>query len=67
MTVDPDILEIARLQHERDAYRAMVCDLLASATPNERDHPSMSRQWARARDLLKNGPRVAATDSEVSP
>lgn len=41
---------------ERDAYRAMVCDLLASASPSERDHPSMSRQWARARELLKNGP-----------
>lgn len=40
---------------ERDAYRAMVCDLLASAHPRHAEHPSMAKQWDRARDLLKNG------------
>ena len=41
---------------ERDTYRAMLCDLLASAHPHPVDHPTMAKQWARARDLLKNGP-----------
>lgn len=41
---------------ERDAYRAMVADLLASAHPHPVEHPTMTKQWARARELLKNGP-----------
>ena len=45
------------LEAERDAYRAMVCDLVASASPNPRDHPTMSKHWARARELLKDGPK----------
>ena len=40
---------------ERDAYRAMVVELLASAYPNERDHPTMSKAWKCARALLANG------------
>jgi len=43
-------------EHERDAYRAMVADLLASAHPNRRDHPAMSKQWERAETLLRDGP-----------
>lgn len=41
---------------ERDAYRAMIADLLASAHPHPTEHPTMTKQWARARELLKNGP-----------
>jgi hypothetical protein len=41
---------------ERDAYRAMVADLLASASPHPTEHPTMARQWKRARELLENGP-----------
>lgn len=41
---------------ERDAYRSMLCDVIASAVPNERDHPAMSKAWKSARELLKNGP-----------
>jgi len=44
------------MEHERDAYRAMVADLLASAYPHPIEHPTMTKQWARARALLKNGP-----------
>lgn len=47
----------SELMAERDAYRAMVCDLLASASPNALEHPTMTRQWNRARRLLRNGPR----------
>ena len=42
---------------ERDAYRAMLRDLLASAHPHPTEHPTMTKQWERARELLKNGPR----------
>lgn len=45
-----------RFEKERDTYRAMICDLLASAHPHPKEHPTMTRQWARARELLKNGP-----------
>ena len=45
-----------RALNERDAYRSMVCDLLASAHPHPTEHPTMTAQWKRARDLLKNGP-----------
>jgi hypothetical protein len=41
---------------ERDAYRAMLCDLLANAHPHPVEHPEMTRAWSRARELLKNGP-----------
>lgn len=47
---------IAELTSERDAYRAMVCDLVASASPHPVEHPTMSKQWGRARELLKNSP-----------
>jgi hypothetical protein len=43
-------------EDERDAYRDMLEEVLASAAPNERDHPCMSKAWKRARELLKNGP-----------
>ena len=49
------------MEAERDAYRAMVCDLLASASPHPTEHPTMSRQWARARELLKNGASASAS------
>lgn len=48
-------LTIAEVSSERDAYRAMVCDLLASARPHPIEHPTMTTQWARARELLKSG------------
>jgi hypothetical protein len=48
--------QLQEAQAERDAYRAMVCDLLASAHPHPTEHPTMTKQWARARELLKNGP-----------
>lgn len=41
---------------ERDAYRSMIRDMMASACPNERDHPTMFRCWERAHELLKKGP-----------
>lgn len=47
---------IAELTAERDAYRAMICDLLASAVPHPVEHPTMTKQWARAKKLLKEGP-----------
>lgn len=47
---------LERTTFERDAYRAMVCDLLASAHPHPVEHPTMTKQWARARELLKTGP-----------
>lgn len=50
------------MERERDSYRAMLSDVIASAHPNERDHPSMSKQWARARELLKNGSSPAAEE-----
>lgn len=59
LNVDPVLAASNALTAERDAYRAMVCDLLASAVPNQRDHPTMTKQWARARELLKNGPSPA--------
>ena len=51
---------------ERDAYRAMLCDLLASAHPHPVEHPTMTKQWARARELLKNGPDRTAAEMEPS-
>jgi hypothetical protein len=50
------IEQIKTCEHERDAYRAMLCDLLASAHPHPTEHPTMTKQWGRARELLKNGP-----------
>jgi hypothetical protein len=40
---------------ERDAYRATVCDLLAAAHPHPTEHPTMAREWDRAREVLKTG------------
>lgn len=45
--------ERTAMERERDGYRAMLCDLLASTTPvTARDEELR----ARARALLKNGP-----------
>jgi hypothetical protein len=44
--------EIDSLTIERDAYRDIVCDLLASAYPHPVEHPTMTKQWARAKALL---------------
>ena len=41
---------------ERDAYRSMLCDLMAFAKPMSISPPLVERQWDRARELLKNGP-----------
>jgi hypothetical protein len=38
-----------------DSYRAMLTEVLASAVPNERDHPAMSKAWKRATELLEKG------------
>lgn len=57
-------LDMGEAAHDRDAYRAMLCDVIASAEPNRRDHPTMFAAWARARELLKNGPPPIATDTE---
>lgn len=54
--------EVEEREHERDTYRAMVCDLLSSAHPHPKEHPTMTRQWDRARELLKNGPPALATN-----
>jgi hypothetical protein len=56
-----------RAESERDAYRSMVCDLLSSARMFGL-HPlgpaGMTRQWDRARELLKNG--APAADAKPS-
>jgi hypothetical protein len=54
--------ELRAMESERDAYRAMVADLLASAYPHPIEHPTMTKQWARARELLKNGPNDTKPD-----
>lgn len=51
------IEQVGKVEAERDAYRAMLCDVIASAHPNKRDHPSMSLQWDRAIAMLKDGPK----------
>ena len=52
--------EVERVERERDAYRSMLCDLLASAHPHPKEHPTMTREWDRARHLLKTGELVLA-------
>jgi hypothetical protein len=44
--------EVARLKDERDLLKEALGLVLASASPNERDHPAMSAAWARARLAL---------------
>jgi hypothetical protein len=56
--------DLARTATERDAYRSMLCDLLASAHLHPTEHPTMTKQWARARELLKNGPALDSLDAE---
>ena len=41
---------------ERDAYRSMLCDLVASNRTHGPASCTMTRAWTRARELLKNGP-----------
>ena len=54
-----------RLTHERDAYRAILAELLAARTSPGRPDDDL---WHDARDLLKNGARNgsarALTDEE---
>ena len=57
-------IKTGRTETERDAYRSMLCDLLASAHPHPTEHPTMSKQWDRARELLKNGPAASAPTGE---
>ena len=45
---------IRRLEAERDAYRAMLCNLVAAAVDD-------AEVWTRARDLLKHGPATKET------
>lgn len=52
------------MEMERDVYRAMLCDVIASAHPYPKEHPTMTKQWARARELLKNGPPVGQAWAE---
>lgn len=42
-----------QIVEERDAFRAMVEELLKSAVPHPIEHPTMTRAWARARALLQ--------------
>jgi hypothetical protein len=49
--------EVTAREKDRDDYRAMVADLLASAHPHPVEHPTMTKQWEHARELLKNGPQ----------
>lgn len=42
----------ARSIRQSCTYRGMLADVIASAHPNERDHPAMSEQWRRANELL---------------
>lgn len=44
--------EVADAEHDRDAYRAMLAELLDNGTPLIRE----SAVWRAARELLKNGP-----------
>lgn len=47
---------LAEVALERDDYKSMLCDLLASHHAYPADHPAMERLWDRVCDLLKNGP-----------
>lgn len=44
---------VAVLEGVRNELYAMVECLLASAVPNQRDHPTMSRAWSEAEGLLR--------------
>ncbi len=49
-TVD---LNARSLVAERDQFRAMIVDLLASACPHPGEHPTMAQAWTKARALLQ--------------
>jgi hypothetical protein len=49
----------ARTSIARDAFRSMLIEILASAVPNAREHPTMTKAWARARELLTKEPADA--------
>jgi hypothetical protein len=53
---DEAIAERNTAHAERDTYRSMLCDVIASAHPHPDEHPTMTKAWERARELLKNGP-----------
>lgn len=43
---------LGRRHVERDAFRAMLVEILASAHPHPVEHPTMAAAWAKARELL---------------
>lgn len=47
---------MSEMEAERDAYRAMLCDLVAAQGRFALHEGSTMRLLARARELLKNGP-----------
>ena len=58
--------EAERLRDVRDALKRQnsaleneLRNVLASATPNDRDHPAMWAAWSRAQDFLKRAPNDA--------
>ncbi len=52
---------------ERDAYRAMLCDLLASAHPHPVEHPTMAEAWGCAREVLRTGAYVHRVPVPTAP
>lgn len=54
---EPAVLSNIDLEHERDAYRAMLCDVVsAMGKPHPSDEPTRFAAHSRAVHLLKNGP-----------
>lgn len=43
---------VPKLLAEVERLRAELANVLASAVPNERDHPTMSKAWKRAEAFL---------------
>ncbi|MBA2720761.1 MAG: hypothetical protein H0U52_16200 [Chloroflexi bacterium] len=56
------VIELPYLDGVQHAAFPVICDLLASASPNQKEHPTMSREWARARELLAKGPTPASKE-----
>lgn len=65
VVVEPYEQGIRDLTAERDAYRSALCDVVASASPNRKDHPTMHAAWEKARALLKDGPSTEPSGTEV--
>ena len=55
-TADNLVPEVQAALAERDAYREMIETLLKSAHPHPIEHPTMTRAWETARNLLDSPP-----------